>query len=189
MAIDPATLKPGTLFFFVGRNCAYELVQPDPFKFCTLGGGFVCSLKPDSTTVIECAGDDAQRRLDDAPWRLAEFGSEWYGDENRVQGWLKGHAINGDARWNGWAIPVFTREQVEVVMERQNTKDSTLTYEWDGLDLVCHSTMWDEEGEEPMRMHATLLELPGLGEVHVWQIDCPGGMTWDEDVPQDHEIE
>jgi hypothetical protein len=52
--------------------------------------------------------------------------------------------VHGDRRWNGWAIPRFTREQAESIAEFCNTDDSDLAMWWDGDVLVCR----DEQGVE-----------------------------------------
>jgi hypothetical protein len=175
---------------FIAAGCIFTVVDDDGETITAFpqGGGFRCRIPRAHIT----GGPDAvERLLESAEWRPAWFGSEWF--DEMIQGWLKGAQFNGLYRWNGWAQPKFTRDQVDRFIEQhmaQANADPNLQvdrYEWDedGETLLCHAhEPWSETPEHnTLRETPTEHDLPGLGRVKCWSIDCHGGMCWNEDEP------
>lgn len=82
---------------------------------------------------------------------LALFGIDATGPDDTFQGWH-----DPAERWNGFAVPVFPRHEVERIIQwviRTGPTDAPPDrFEWDGTDLVHHEADHiDEPGYTPLR--------------------------------------
>jgi hypothetical protein len=103
-----------------------------------------------------------------------------------IAGHVRGEAHHvSDARWNGWAVPSFTKEQVEALLPVVNAQgekqveDSTFRFDGDRLletRWTCEEPPTEdgayptEEVEVPSWVHADGTTLYGFGDSWVWEV-------------------
>ncbi len=157
----------------------YEVVEAHP-----VGGGLGRRIPLEDVIDI---GEAATRAYDQAAggWRIASLGLDGEKIEGKwVKAWLFGSARNGARRWNGWARPFMTLDQVRAFVELWSRygEDPTsgLMFELretpEGL-VVAHYSTNDPE-EPPVIIHPEWVEGANAPEEEVYDMGC--GLIWDE---------
>lgn len=77
-------------------------------------------------------------------------------------------------RWNGWAVPAFTREAAERVVDWINRlhaqdPDSSAAAVWHGEDILLFGTEWQEYGLQ--RITPTRYGRYTIGDSWIWEIE------------------
>lgn len=156
----------------------FDVVEAHP-----TGGGFGRRIPLADVIHIGGAATDAYHRSAGG-WRVAKLGLDGPIAGEWVSAWLFGSARNGARRWNGWARPFMTLDQVRAFLEvwRRfgDDPESGLIFELretpEGLVVAHYSTNVPED--EPVIIHPEWVEGTNAPEEEVYDMGC--GLIWDE---------
>lgn len=131
-------------------------------------------------------GESATRAYHQAAggWRVATLGLDGPIGGEWVSAWLFGSSRNGARKWNGWARPFMTLDQVRAFLEVWSRfgEDPTsgLMFELretpDGLVVAHYSTNTPED--PPVIINPEWVEGLNAPEEEVYDMGC--GLIWDE---------
>lgn len=157
---------------YVLRGGAYPAdaieLDPEAGTYVPIGGGFVRHVGRDFTAVFRPATNEEMK----SPlWRKAMFTIEPL--EENVEGYTQGYL------WNGWATPVFTKENAEKVL-----KGLCVPFNYDkATDTFTFNTDPDNESEEDSEQGYDIVTGPMHGPFvvgpRVYGIGS-GSWTWEE---------